>query len=129
MGNSYPSKIGTNWALAQGHTISRTAGFAPANWPGGETQDSLSGIPELFFSGRGFSEDRTRNLVSGRGSFGRTRGRRFFRWRKQQVSRDMETGTQPLHHGHAQPLLALQDLADAARRSQDRRHVRTGETV
>jgi len=70
-----------------------------------------------------------RHLVSGCGSSGRARARRFLRWRKQQVGRNIKTGTQPLHHGHAQFLLSLQDFTDAARRSQDRHHVRTGETM
>jgi len=30
MGNSYPFKIGTNWAIAYLQTIGRTAGFALA---------------------------------------------------------------------------------------------------
>src|ERR1700722_35526 len=41
----------------------------------------------------------------------------------------MEAGAQPLHHRHAQPLPASKDLADAARCSQDRHHVGTGEAV
>jgi hypothetical protein len=41
----------------------------------------------------------------------------------------METGAQPLHHGHAQRILSLQDLTDAARCSQHWHHVGTAETV
>jgi hypothetical protein len=41
----------------------------------------------------------------------------------------LESGAQPLLHRHAQLLLAPKDLADAARCSEDRRHVRAGETV
>src|SRR6266851_9752264 len=44
-------------------------------------------------------------------------------------SAGIKTGAQSLHHGHAQPLLSLQNLTDAARRSKDRHHVRTGETM
>lgn len=35
----------------------------------------------------------TEHLVSGSGSLGRTRGWRFLRWRKEQVGRNMETGS------------------------------------
>ena len=69
------------------------------------------------------------HLVSGCGSLGRARARRLLRWRKQQVGRNIKTGTQPLRHGHVQSPFPLQDFTDAARRSQDRHHVRTGETM
>jgi len=68
-------------------------------------------------------------LVSGCGPLGRAGSRRFLRWRKEQVGRNMETGAQPLHHRHAQPLLAPKDLADAARCSQNRHHVGAGKPV
>ena len=66
---------------------------------------------------------------SSRGSLCRARGRHFFRWRQEQVGRNLETGAQSLHHRHAQPLFTPKDLTDAARCSQDRDHVRTAKTV
>jgi hypothetical protein len=44
-------------------------------------------------------------FVSGCGSFGRAGAGPFLRWRKQQVGRNIKPGAQPLHHGHAQPIL------------------------
>ena len=49
--------------------------------------------------------------------------------RNKQVGRDVEPGAQPLHHCHAEPFLAAEDLADPAWRTQDRRHLGAREAV
>jgi len=54
--------------------------------------------------------------------------RRLRRW-NEQVGRHAKPRTQRLHHRHAQSLLAGQDLAHAARRSEDRDHVCAREPV
>ena len=67
------------------------------------------------------------NYWLGRGSLSGTSRRCFLRRRKKQICRHSETGTQTLHHRHAQPL--LQNLADPARRSKEWDHVRPREPV
>jgi len=64
---------------------------------------------------------------SGRSPFCRA-PRLLERW-NEEIGRYPEAGTQPLHHCHAQFLLAPQDLTDSAWRSKDRDHIRSREPV
>ena len=64
-----------------------------------------------------------------RGLLPRAAARCLLGRRQQQVGRHAETGAQPLHHRHAQPLFPAQDFADAARSAEDRHHVGSREAV
>jgi hypothetical protein len=61
------------------------------------------------------SSQATGIFYAGCGPFGRAAGWQVFGWRNEQVGGHAEPGAQPLHHRHAQPLLAAQDFADSAR--------------
>ena len=63
---------------------------------------------------------RRRKPRSGRGLLPRTAARCSLGRRKQQVGPHAETGAQPLHHRHAQPLVPVQDFADGGVASSSR---------
>lgn len=60
---------------------------------------------------------------SGRNSLCRTTRRRIPWRRDEKIGRHAKASPQPLHHGHAQPLLATKNLANPAWRAEDRHHV------
>jgi hypothetical protein len=69
------------------------------------------------------------NYWLGRGSLSGTSRRCFLRRRKKQICRHSETGTQTLHHRHAQPLFATHYFTHAAWGAEERDKVRSRETV